>query len=100
MIPSTRSFGSILFDIALNMIMYLPFGYLAVRAGPLQRRSGRFLLTAVFTLALLFSAGMELCQLFNSSRYPTLSDVVMNVTGAVLGGYLRLMKPLALAAHR
>jgi len=74
----------LVWDIAVNITLYLPlgiFGYLAVSAR--APRMARIL--APLGLALALSASIEMLQLFDDSRQCSGSDVVSNVTGAAMG---------------
>lgn len=63
-----------------NVIMFVPFGVLGCLLVPRHRW------WALVAAACATSAGIETAQrLFLPSRVPTLQDVVMNSTGAVLG---------------
>ncbi|NOT43811.1 MAG: VanZ family protein [Acidobacteria bacterium] len=64
-------------DAFRNVVFFVPFGYLARRAGhhPL----------AVLAWGLAISLLTELLQVFTTERYPNATDVVMNVAGTVLG---------------
>ncbi|AWB96293.1 VanZ family protein [Agromyces badenianii] len=67
-------------EFAANVALFVPIGVilgLAVR---------RFWLG--FTLAVAFSAGAELVQVFLPSRVASLRDVVANVLGAVVGTFI------------
>jgi len=71
-------------DIAVNITLYLPlgiFGYLAVSA----RASRMARILSPLALALALSASIEMLQLFDDSRMCSLSDVASNVTGAGVG---------------
>ncbi len=84
-------------DFLANLLLFLPFG------AALQRGVGR-LRTVVLT-SLLFSGAIELVQLAIPSRMTSPFDVLANVAGAVLGGWLwsarrRLRRPGRVAAGR
>ena len=71
-------------DIAINVLIYLPvgvFGFLALR----QNVRTAFAATATVLIALVLSSSIEMIQLFDDARVCSASDVVCNVTGAVLG---------------
>lgn len=75
------------FDLAANIIGYLPFGFLCAAA--LCRRLASlpaWLLAAVLGSAL--SLGMELLQNYLPNRVPSNLDLACNAAGAVLGGWL------------
>lgn len=74
----------LLWDVAVNIALYLPlgiFGYLAVSA----RASRMLRVLAPLALALALSASIEMLQLFDDSRMCSLSDVASNVAGAAVG---------------
>jgi VanZ family protein len=66
-------------DIARNVLLYLPFGYLQARA-LIYPTAWRAL---VYSTAL--SAGTEATQVYSRGRYPSITDVVCNVIGAMAG---------------
>ena len=71
-------------DVAVNVALYLPlgvFGFLAVSA----RASRVTRVLAPLALALVLSASIEMLQLFDDSRFCSLSDVASNVAGAAVG---------------
>jgi glycopeptide antibiotics resistance protein len=64
-------------DLAVNILLFLPFGYSFARD-----RGLKWLPLA----AALLSVTAELSQLFSTVRYPSGTDVVYAVVGAVAGG--------------
>lgn len=71
-------------DVAVNMVLYLPlgiFGFLAINAK--VSRVARIL--APLALAVALSSTIEMLQLFDDSRECSLLDVVSNSAGAALG---------------
>jgi len=74
----------LLWDVAVNIALYLPlgiFGYLAVSG----RASRMLRVLTPLALALALSASIEMLQLFDDSRMCSLSDVASNVAGAAVG---------------
>jgi glycopeptide antibiotics resistance protein len=69
------------FDIVLNVVLYMPLGFLLARRG--RPWWGDLALAGL--LALAVSTGVELSQVWSHARFPSATDVVMNVTGALLG---------------
>ena len=71
------------FDVALNVVAYIPLGILAAlcfgASGRLRGVFGAIAFGAVLSLA------METCQLFLAGRIASLHDVLANVGGTVLG---------------
>ena len=76
-----------LFDIVVNVVGYLPFGFLAVMAlHPKVRVLGA--VAAAIAGATLLSLVLEALQSYLPARVPTNLDVLCNVGGAALGGAL------------
>ncbi len=74
------------FDLATNVLAYLPFGFFCTAA--LRRRLAA--LPAWFAAALLggvLSLALETLQNFLPSRVPSNLDLVCNTAGALLGGF-------------
>src|SRR3990172_1998415 len=77
-------------DFFANVLLFTPFGYLQqLRAGVnLLRRE--LLSTVVAALAL--SLGVEFAQVYTHNRIPSTADVLSNVMGAMLGGFVYRLK--------
>ncbi len=77
-----------IFDLIVNVILFIPFG-LGLAAW-LEKR--KFLkarnLKITFLTSLSLTLTVEVCQLFLVSRNPSLSDLVTNSLGGVLGAFL------------
>ena len=78
---------TVLAETALNILAFIPVGYLTVRSfSPPSRRP--------FALALLLascsSVSIEVYQLFCHDRVPSTTDVLMNMTGTAMGVWLAL----------
>ncbi len=65
-------------DLALNFLYYIPLGLISVDLG-------RGML-AILIVALALSCVTELLQIFSVDRYPSVTDIVLNVAGAAAGG--------------
>ena len=77
-------------DIAVNLILYLPFGATAIWA--LERRSRRLLEAAlVLIAAAMLSASLEMLQVYIPGRVCSFSDLVCNTIGAATGIALALV---------
>ena len=74
-----------LFDIAVNLLLLLPFGYLYVRS---QVTKPRAVFLRVTLLAALLSAGAELAQVFSHNRIPSMTSICTNVIGAAMGAVI------------
>lgn len=70
-------------DVFVNLLLFLPFGYLFALAHP-QR--GYLVLVAS---AAAVSLSAEALQLFSPARFPSATDVVVNAAGAFAGGWIR-----------
>ena len=78
--PQVLLSGDIL-DIVANVVLFVPLGFLyAVARDRSAARPSR-----IFLVAIVWSATIELVQLFEVSRYAALSDVLANGGGAYLG---------------
>jgi glycopeptide antibiotics resistance protein len=70
-------------DIVLNVILFVPFGYLRMRTGSSASLARRAVSTGVLAIALSFSA--EYFQVYCHNRIPSATDVCTNVLGACFG---------------
>jgi len=75
----------VLIETALNILAFIPVGYLSVRSFLLCRR--RPLLVACF-LGFASSFTIEAYQLFCQDRVPSTSDIFTNVAGTAMGVWL------------
>ena len=70
-------------DVVVNIGLYLPFGYTLARAsGP------RFRVWGAIALAGALAVTLEWSQLYSHSRFPSLQDVLCDVSGALVGTWL------------
>jgi hypothetical protein len=72
--------GDGLRDVLLNVVLFVPLGFLLERS-----HGGRRSVASVLALGVLASLAIEGTQLFLLGRWTTLSDVVANGAGAALG---------------
>jgi len=70
------------FDVAANVLLYLPLGYTLLRALPRPR------IWYAVAFASLLSVALEWSQLYSHWRFPSAQDVVCNVFGAWVGAWL------------
>ena len=73
-------------DIIQNILLFLPLGFSLTVYLTQTIRSGA--LTALFVIILIsfgLSYSVEVLQMFLPSRFPSLSDVLSNSTGCILG---------------
>lgn len=84
-----------MFDAVANVVFYIPLGlaYVTMRSSSVPR-----LIMEAGLLSLLLSVGCEFIQIFSPFRYPSMTDVVTNsvggLLGAAIGGYLHGKKLL------
>ena len=72
-------------DFFANILLFVPFGYLQLRAGFVSLRRE---LASTAIVALVLSLGVEFAQVFMHNRIASTADVLSNVMGAMLGGYV------------
>lgn len=69
-------------DVVQNLLLYIPFGYFFVKG---REDRGRFLLLTVIIWAGALSIATEAAQIFQPRRYPSATDIVNNMAGALMG---------------
>lgn len=79
----------ILRDMAVNVLLYVPFGFF----GRSSAMGARASIVSVLALAAALSSTTECIQLFNPTRFPALTDVAMNITGAFFGAVIAAIHP-------
>lgn len=72
-------------DIVQNLVLYMPFGYSLAKSLLTPSRS---LLFFVGVLACTLSFVTEVAQVFQPARFPSATDVVNNIWGALVGAVL------------
>ena len=78
-------------DVVLNVAFYVPFGLLAARATSWP--------TALAAAALL-SLVTEAAQLYSTTRFPALLDLVLNTLGAAIGITWVVLRQQSLRVNR
>lgn len=71
-------------ELLANILLFVPFGYAGARLLGSDRRAA----VIVSVLGGALSVAVEGAQVFAHGHYPSATDVVMNLTGAVAGGVL------------
>jgi VanZ family protein len=77
-------------DALINIALYVPLGacgYLALK----KARAGALALTLPVLLGTTLSIAIELAQVFDATRRPSLLDVLSNATGSILGVMLGIV---------
>ncbi len=77
------------FDIAINVVAYIPFGFFVGLTGRHTRAAARF--ATATAMAALLSAAMETAQMFMPARDASTMDLVSNAAGGALGGLAALL---------
>ena len=77
-------------DFFANVLLFTPFGYLQQLRAGLNLLRRELLSTVVAALAL--SLGVEFAQVYTHNRIPSTADVLSNVMGAMLGGFVYRLK--------
>ena len=76
-------------DFSGNILLFVPFGYMQFRSGlALPRRELRSISMAALTLSL----AAEFTQVYMHNRIASATDVLCNVTGGIIGGFVGLLK--------
>ncbi len=71
-----------------NVIMFIPLGWLLPRVFPVQRNFWLFLVTCLF-----FDLLIEIIQLLTLLGYFDLGDVILNMSGLLLGYLICMLMP-------
>lgn len=71
--------GSVLFQVTLNMIFFIPFGFILMFFS-----INEYKLIKILSSTFIFSSIVELAQYF-SGRYADIDDVIWNALGALVG---------------
>ena len=80
-----RSPHRLLRDAVANCFLYIPLGFAYAKVRP---AAGVKRLCGAAMLGLLLSLAAELYQVFSPVRVPTMTDVLMNTVGALIGASL------------
>ena len=75
----------VMIETALNLVAFIPLGYLAIRS---VSQTSRNPILAALLLGLCSSAGIEFYELFCHDRFPSTTDILMNVGGTGIGVWL------------
>ena len=74
-------------DLILNVVMFLPLGFIHELMQSTEQRRTRTRRRTLLRRALLLSGTIELLQVWLPYRYPSLLDLGTNSAGALLGGW-------------
>jgi len=85
-------------DIAINVLLYLPLGVLAVLTMRPRPRHRVFVVAAAVALGFALSASMEMLQAYDDHRTTSPTDLLTNTLGALAGALLALAYQPAAAA--
>jgi VanZ family protein len=76
------------FDIAINVVAYMPFGFFVALTGVHRRPGARFAIATA--ISAMLSATMETTQMFLPSRDASTIDLISNTAGGALGALAAL----------
>jgi glycopeptide antibiotics resistance protein len=82
-----------IFETTANILIFVPLGYLTVRAWRTRTNHPLFLACLV---SLLCSASAEFYQLFCQDRVPATTDLITNLIGGAIGAYAATLVPWSL----
>jgi VanZ family protein len=69
-------------DVVLNVVLYAPLGWLYARWVATSRAR---MAAGAIGLAVLLSVSTETTQVYSHGRFPSMTDVILNVGGALAG---------------
>jgi hypothetical protein len=81
-------------DLIINVLLYVPLGVALQWRRPADAR------WLVFAIAALLSGSMELTQVWSHDRFPSATDVAMNIAGCSLGAHLVRRRRVTIATAR
>jgi VanZ family protein len=83
-------------DVVSNVLLFVPLGVLAVGARGTSGPSVAPTVVGAVALAAVLAAGIEVGQLFAPGRVSSISDLIANTTGALLGAgaAARVLRPI------
>jgi glycopeptide antibiotics resistance protein len=96
-IRSPKYLLDIFFDMIGNTALFFPLGYFLSRLLTSSSPSQRWLLAAGIGGTL--SLGIEFYQVYCHNRFPSIFDVITNVTGTLMGVHFSLSRKTALPAR-
>jgi glycopeptide antibiotics resistance protein len=82
-------------DMLVNVVLFLPLGWLLHRAARRQGATGRTSLVLVVAAGGLFSLSVETLQYFLATRYSSGVDVATNAVGAWAGAWAEARRSAA-----
>ena len=80
-------------DIASNVLLFLPFGFLGVRSMQTPFRPIYYVIL-ITLIGLIYAYLIQIMQLFYAGRVPSMHDVIWNFVGTLLGAWLGVMDRL------
>lgn len=75
-----------LFDMAQNILLFLPLGFFLASAADSRKHPFRRLAPALWA-GLLLSGAVETLQVLIPGRYPSFLDILLNALGSLAGAY-------------
>ncbi len=97
-IRSPKYIFDIFIDVVGNTALFFPLGYFLSRLLTSSSTSRQWLLAAGIGGTL--SLSIEIYQVYCHSRFPSIFDIITNVTGTLMGVHFSLFRKTALSAHQ
>jgi VanZ family protein len=72
-------------DVAGNLVLFVPVGWLGLRAWPLRPRGALWTALVIWLLGTAYALALQVLQFWVPSRTPSVSDVLWNAVGMALG---------------
>lgn len=72
-------------DVAGNLVLFVPVGWLGQRAWPPRRRGTVPARLSIWTLGVAYALALQVLQFWVPARAPSVSDVVWNAVGMAVG---------------
>ena len=97
-IRSPQYILDIFIDLVGNTVLFFPLGFFLSRLLTSSNASRQWLLAAGIGGTL--SLGIEFYQVYCHSRFPSIFDIIANVTGTLMGVHFSLFRKTALSARQ
>ena len=97
-IRSPQYILDIFIDLVGNTVLFFPLGFFLSRLLTSSNASRQWLLAAGIGGTL--SLGIEFYQVYCHSRFPSIFDIITNVTGTLMGVHFPLFRKTALSARQ
>jgi len=86
-------------DIAANVLLFMPFGFIGVRSMQLPFRP-KYYVFIIALIGLIFAWVIQVLQLYFGGRVPSMHDVLWNFVGTIVGGVIGTVPNLRFIAGK